>query len=214
MAAMAEKRKVDPYANTYEYFFINSRSIGHLTGYLGRLGYGDPYFHVPDMGLAYFKRYAQREPVYLSFNRIDIYKIIDMAPGKPMLFTLQKLNGSVMPTEDKNESGTHIHITAGDRSVITTGDHNTVHVNYTHLQGNPAQLRQELEKQKVPMADIEEIVGLVQQERPGADGKLPGQVSGWLAKMYQKSLDGAWEIGLLVAGGVLVEIIKAYYGIH
>ena len=134
--------------------------------------------------------------------------------GSPMLFTLQLINLTNMSAENKEIQKGGVTIHAGDGNVITTGDGNTINVNYSHLKGDLAKLQQELMKCQVPAMDIAEIETIVQQEAPGSEGKLPDRTKGWLSKMHDKFLNGSWEVAAHVAGGMLVEVLKGYLGMH
>jgi hypothetical protein len=104
-------------------------------------------------------------------------------------------------------------INAGDGNTITTGNENSVSTKYKILKGNLESLRNELKKNKVSDDDINEISEIVKEEKPNkVTGEFNKRTSQWINKMYQKSIDGTWELGIATAGGLLVEILKGYFG--
>lgn len=105
--------------------------------------------------------------------------------------------------------------TSGFGNTITAGERNTVTSNINITQGSVADLKRELEKNNVPSENIDEIVQIVQEEEPNRETKRFGtRANSWIQKMVSKTLDGTWQIGTGAAGGLLVELIKAYYGIQ
>lgn len=108
---------------------------------------------------------------------------------------------------------TQININAkGDGNIITAGNNNTVNAAVKIDKGNLGQLKAALLEQSIAFEDAEEVVEIVQSESPDISGFGP-RVKVWMGKMLQKSVDGTWDVGVAVAGGILVEILKKYYGI-
>lgn len=104
-------------------------------------------------------------------------------------------------------------ISKGERSVISIGD-NTV-VTYTNIvkEGDKEGLRDALQKYKVDTSDINDLLGIIDTEKPDREKKLfGGKVNGWISKMVSKSLDGSWQIAVHTAAIILAELIMAYYG--
>jgi hypothetical protein len=123
----------------------------------------------------------------------------------------------IMKEEYKNKMDKIVHqtiINAGDGNTITTGNSNKVSTKYKILKGNLDSLKQELKKNNVADEDIAEITTIVQEERPNIEtGEFGLKTNKWLHKMYQKSIDGTWEVGIATAGGLLVEILKGFFGL-
>ncbi|TDB66798.1 AbiTii domain-containing protein [Arundinibacter roseus] len=105
--------------------------------------------------------------------------------------------------------------TSGFGNTITTGEGNSVTSNINITLGSVADLKRELEKNSVPAKNIDEIIQIVQEEEPNRETKKFGtKANKWVQKMVSMTLDGTWQIGTGAAGGLLVELLKAYYGIH
>ena len=105
--------------------------------------------------------------------------------------------------------------TSGYGNTITAGEGNTVKSRINITQGNVKELKQELLKNNVPAENISEIIKIVQEEQPNKEKNRFGQnVNSWIQKMVSKTLDGTWQIGTGAAGGLLVELIKHYYGMN
>lgn len=127
------------------------------------------------------------------------------------------LKENVIDKTNLNQSITHIMTqiniqSSGQGNIVNSGDHNNISPNININQGDLNSLREELSKQKVQSDDIDEIAQIVIHEAPNGNEFGP-EVKGWLSKMINKSIDGSWEIGLATAGGLLVEVIKKFYGL-
>jgi hypothetical protein len=211
--ALNMNRRFQPYYTASEYFKIVNRRGDCIEGYMGRFDDETEYFTNLNRPLTYFIDYQNRKEVHFTFDRTSLYKVISIM-GEPMLFTLQLINPTTMSAENKEMQKGGVTIHAGNGNVITTGAGNVINVNFSYLKGDITKLQNELVKCQVPAVDIAEIKTIVQHEAPGPDGKLPVRTNGWLAKMYSKLLDGSWEVATHVAGGMLVEVLKGYFGLH
>lgn len=134
--------------------------------------------------------------------------------------TIPNLN-EIMKDERKvkeaNEAVSHIYNTTinthGDGNTITTGNSNSIYVKVKVEKNNVEQLKDALRENLVPEEDISEIVEIVQDESATSDGLFGMRVNGWISKMINRALDGSWQISAGAAGGVIVELIKKYYGL-
>jgi hypothetical protein len=104
----------------------------------------------------------------------------------------------------------NIH-TQGDGNIITAGNNNNVNATVKIDKGNLEQLKAALLDRQVSFEDAEEAISIVQSESPDVSGFGP-LVKVWMGKMLQKSVEGTWDVSVAVAGGILVEILKKYYG--
>ena len=119
-----------------------------------------------------------------------------------------------MSSETKNVYHSHTTVNAGDGNTIVTGNNNKVTTNTSIIKGNLEALKKELSTNNLPRTDIAEIIEIVQHERPTTDGQLGLRTMGWVEKMKQKAIDGTWEVSVAAAGGVLVELIKSFFGLN
>ena len=116
--------------------------------------------------------------------------------------------------DEKFQPANQTTITAGNNNVITSGDNNVISVSYSFIRGNVQKLQEELTKNDVSQADIDEISHIVQTEKPEAPGQIPEKAQSWMKKMVQKSLDGVWKVGVSTAGHLLAGILTGFYGPH
>lgn len=210
--ALLQSRPFHPYYTPSEYFLVKDRKEGDLIqGHLGRIDRSDPFFNEYESNLTYFIDYKERKNIYFSFDKIELYQVIEILPYRPLLFTLKKVNLKAMQEKTPLSSG-NITINAGHGNTITTGNYNSVTSNYSVSKGNVADLQNALRKCNVTEEDISEISKIVQEETPDSNGKFGSKTNTWLTKMMQKSIDGSWEIGIATAGGLLVEILKGFFG--
>jgi hypothetical protein len=102
---------------------------------------------------------------------------------------------------------------SGTGNTITTGDYNRIKSKVVINKGNLEELQEELRKYKISEEDISEISEIVEVEEPDYDNSRFGvKVNNWIQKMISKTLEGTWQVATGAAGGVLVELIKNYYG--
>jgi len=127
-----------------------------------------------------------------------------------------RLNDFIGKTKVKMEKNQNLggisHTTFGDNATIVVGDQN--HVKTIQIkQGNFNDLKNLLERNSVSDQDISELEKIINDEEPDAEDKKFGvKTNGWISKMFSKSLDGSWAIGIGAAGKLLADGIKAYYG--
>lgn len=204
-------RPYHEYTITTNYFrIINRTSIDTIEGYIGKTDWHLPFFTQLDNIHSYFIDYQKREKVYFTFDGTTLYELISIMPGNPLLLTLRITSEKINNMENKIENKINIH--AGDGNTITTGNHNTIAVANTVIKNDLDSLKKELIKHKVATEDIEEIVTIVQAEKPDIAGNFGPKTKGWLQKMLNKSIDGTWQVGIATAGGLLVEILKTFFG--
>lgn len=107
---------------------------------------------------------------------------------------------------------TQINITSnGQGNVVTAGNNNNVKANINIAKGDLDALRSELERNKVSTDDINELTTIIKSEEP-IESDFGSGVKAWMSKMLGKAVNGSWEIGIATAGGLLVEVLKKYYG--
>ncbi len=194
---------------TDEYFRLTKFDEYTLHGNLGRLRQGDAYFLHQPHGLTYFSDFRSGKRGYFSFDQAALWRLESILPASPLVFVLKKVN---LCTMEDYKQGHSVSIT-GDGNVVAAGAGNTIHVGQINIKGNIDYLQEQLATARVPPDDVAEIVGIVQQERPGADGELPPKTQSWLNKMVGKAASGTWDIITHTAGHLLAGFIKSYYGL-
>lgn len=116
--------------------------------------------------------------------------------------------------ENKNEGiGSISGITIGNNSVLNIG-HNNVITNTPQVSpGNFEELRAFLKANHVGDEDINELNGILKEEKPNDEKKEFGpKVKEWVTKMLGKARDGSWAIALGAAGKLLADGLKWYNG--
>ena len=87
-------------------------------------------------------------------------------------------------------------------------------VSFSVSQNDFESLEKALRDNGVQTADIEELREAITTDNILQKGRGFGpRVSSWIAKMMKKSAEGAWRIGLNVAGNLLEQTISKYYGL-
>ena len=125
--------------------------------------------------------------------------------GKQFYFKLKK------DMENKQQVVQNI-INADNGSVVNVGNNNTIKIIF-NKPGDQGELIEKLKELKIQQEEINELLEFIETEKPNSkESDFGTKTKSWLAKMFNKSIDGTWQIGIATAGGVLVEIIKKYYG--
>ncbi|OIN60587.1 hypothetical protein [Arsenicibacter rosenii] len=102
-----------------------------------------------------------------------------------------------------------------DGTLINTGNNAHIDSSIEFNRGNFEELAQKLRANHVGQQDIEELKSILESDSLNKEkGVFGDKTNGWISKMISKSLDGTWQIGVGAAGGLLVEVIKKYYGWH
>jgi len=105
----------------------------------------------------------------------------------------------------------------GDHATIIFGDKNKVSAINTILQGNAEALKHELLKYNVPEPEIDNLLVAIEQDAVAQiENPLEqkdSKVNGWMQEMLHKAVDASWNIELSIAGGILGDAIKHYYGL-
>lgn len=79
--------------------------------------------------------------------------------------------------------------------------------------GDLGSVRKSLEELKVPSVEIQELEQILTVEPAlTPNGGYGPKLASWYGKLMQKAADGTWEVAVGTAGGLLAEIIKAYFG--
>lgn len=127
----------------------------------------------------------------------------------------EELNNKISKEEVSNTVTnimTQVNInTNGQGNVITAGSNNTIKANINISKGDIDSLKDELQANNVSSEDIDELTTLIKTEEPIENDFGPG-VKGWISKMLSKAVDGSWEISIATAGGLLLEVLKKFYG--
>lgn len=100
----------------------------------------------------------------------------------------------------------------GTGNVINTGNDNTFTVTNNIQPGNMASLKEALASHSVPTEDIEELEAILLSEPHQAGNALGPATSGWIGKMFSKSLSGVWQVASGTAANLLAPMISAYLG--
>lgn len=103
----------------------------------------------------------------------------------------------------------------GNNNTILVGSHNTQTVTQVKM-GDFSSLAKELAKNGVPASDIVELEKAIQEDANSLEapstGGFGGSVRKWMGGMMQKAVDASWAIELGVAGNLLTDALKQFYG--
>ncbi|MCG2775364.1 MAG: hypothetical protein L6406_06735 [Desulfobacterales bacterium] len=103
----------------------------------------------------------------------------------------------------------------GNNATVIVGDSNIQNIENTITKNDFASLAEELRKHSVQEEDISSLKKAIDADKDApelCDKKLGQNVRGWVSNMLTKATDAVWNINLGVAGGLLTEALKAYYG--
>lgn len=101
----------------------------------------------------------------------------------------------------------------GNNTIVIVGDNNKASIQNEIKRGDFESLAAVLRKNKVAEADVAELQTAIQDDGTDTVNKKPGSaVQGWMKKMLGKAVDTSWQIELGIAGNLLTDALKAYYG--
>lgn len=129
----------------------------------------------------------------------------------------EELNEEEMKEKSKeiNTSELFNNAVFGDNATIVVGDRNVQHIKNTINKNDFEALAFELRRHDIQDEDItslEEAINL-DQNAPELQEKSFGEnVRNWIGGMLTKATNAVWNINLGVAGNLLTEALKAYYG--
>lgn len=156
------------------------------------------------------------ESCHLRVPKASVKTMISTIRSKMLDFMLEvkKEFGSEIGVQvDKEEIEKIFTATIiGDNNVILSGNQNKQKIAISNSKGNLQELETALKNSKMPLEDIEEIKAIVVQDDISNKKTFSPVVKSWMKKMAAKSLDGVWKIGISVAGKVMEDAIKNYYG--
>ena len=103
----------------------------------------------------------------------------------------------------------------GDNTTIIVGNNNKQKVINNISIGDFNALTEELKQHKVNDSDISELKDAIDKDDKSEEitnKNFGPSVNKWLKSMLSKAVDTSWQIELNIAGGLLVEALKKYYG--
>lgn len=113
-----------------------------------------------------------------------------------------------------NQSVNNTFNTSGSGNIISTGGQASITANISIVQGDQKGLRSVLEGNGVSSKDVDDLLNVIDNEQPdNGTRKFGGKVNQWIQSMLAKALDGSWQVGIEVAGGLLANVIGKYYGV-
>ena len=104
---------------------------------------------------------------------------------------------------------------SGDGNVFNSGNENQIENNFTNYHNDISRLQNELEKQGIEKADVDEISEIIAKEEPNIEeSKLGEKSNSWISKIINKSLNGVGKISTGISANLLATLIKQYYGMQ
>jgi hypothetical protein len=103
----------------------------------------------------------------------------------------------------------------GNNTTIVVGSHNTQRVTNVSLEGNFDALAEHLKLHGISEPDVVALQTAISTDAgaPELEQRKHGPaVKSWLQKMLGKAVDTSWQIELGVAGNLLSDALKNYYG--
>ncbi|MBB5623208.1 hypothetical protein HDE69_004291 [Pedobacter cryoconitis] len=102
---------------------------------------------------------------------------------------------------------------SGDGNILNTGSNNEITNIVTIKKGDKNALKEHLLRNKLDIDSIEDLLKIVDLEKPKSNDNFGNQVTLWIGKMINKAVDGSWQIGISAAGGIIATALQQYYGI-
>lgn len=115
-----------------------------------------------------------------------------------------------IPVEDARQAfEVTIH---GDHNMIVAGSGNTQTAQIVKLGDRDSLLRQ-LRELGIEGTDLSALEGALDADgEPSTEGSFGTKVAEWIGSMTSKAATGAWKVASGATAGVIVELLKQYYG--
>ncbi len=103
-------------------------------------------------------------------------------------------------------------IFGGSANLVGVSDHSVIAL--TSFNGDLATIERILLSHQVGSEDIEDLKRALTDEPHPQDNKAFGpKVAAWTSRMMGKAADGTWKVGLSVAGNLIAQLLRNYYGL-
>ena len=156
---------------------------------------------------------------YQQISRYLIVNILDNIRNRLLRYVL-KLKELQMTSTGESNNNTRSEAARNAVNIIISGDNNVVaageniHQEIAPVQqGDLDSLAAYLRAHQVSEEDIRGLQNAVSSEPSAVDGELGPNVKAWIGGMMSKVGSGAWRVISEQAPTLLVNAIKAYYGI-
>lgn len=138
--------------------------------------------------------------------------ILDLSEKIP-----EELNEDEMKEKSKEIGTSDLFRNAvfGDNATIVVGDSNIQNIKNTIHKNDFEALSSELKKYSVPDEDITSLQKAIESDSGASElkeKKFGPKVRSWINGMLSKATDAVWNINLGIAGNLLTEALRAYYG--
>ena len=103
----------------------------------------------------------------------------------------------------------------GNNTTIIVGSNNKQQVKNVNLVGNFDAMAELLRKHGVTEPDLENLAQAISKDRNAPEIKeqhFGPAIKGWMQKMLGKAVDTSWQIELGIAGNLISDVLKAFYG--
>jgi hypothetical protein len=107
------------------------------------------------------------------------------------------------------------HAIFGDNTTILVGNYNRQEVTKRITTGDFESLRSTLEERNVGKEEIATLKSALNADADGKDVKAKRfgpRVRAWMKSMLDEAVDATWQIELGIAGNLLTDALKKYYG--
>lgn len=99
--SVQDKRLYNEYIRPYAYFSLKSKSNDNsIAGHIGRYETLEDFHCTLQTQFTYIGDYLQKKAVYLTLDKKTLYKVTDLLPSKPLLFTLTRIDKLMINPEE------------------------------------------------------------------------------------------------------------------
>lgn len=164
------------------------------------------------------------EKAWSEIQQADLYQIFIQVRSRLLDFILNLKDqiGDLSSEQDIKKLTDSIDTSSlfnnaifGNNATIIVGSGNKQKVINTVVKGDFNTLANELTQHEVAESDISKLKVAIdsdEQTKEIAGREFGPSVKKWLKSMLSKAVDTSWQIELNIAGGLLVEALKKYYG--
>jgi hypothetical protein len=90
--SLQEKKSFYDYRPSCYFKIVKRLENNFIEGHLGHNSFDGLFHSNITSTYTYFENYEKRIPVYFSFDRVTLYKLIEILPGRVLTFTLKRID--------------------------------------------------------------------------------------------------------------------------
>lgn len=184
----------------------------------------DPIFPIPDNVRMLLMEHTHGLPPFCMISMGQLASIVDAVRTGVCEWSLKLEEegilgqGMTFSAEERQKAASSMQIHIGQFQGVLGDVQNstlTQNLEMTVSAGDFESLKGWLRSHGLSSADVDELQTAIESDpEPEGSNSFGPRVSGWIGKMVGKAANGAWQIGVAMAGTLLTKALAKYYGLE